>query len=392
MFLQYAAPGFVIPILSHYLKNYLHFQPQEVGWVLAIPALTGVIAQLLLSRVVDLKISAERLLGLCHLSAGALMIALFYQHDFRLFLLVYGLYGFCFIPTFGLSNAVAFHHLKDPRREFGRIRMWGPVSWVLVGVAFSMLWLRPQDPVLTEARVPQALLFSAATSIVIGVFSMFLPRHRGSSAAALASQSLKQLFLRHDIRTLCIFALLATITHQFYYYAMGPYLSQIGLPDAYLLPALGLGQSGEILVLALLGRGLAVAGFKRTLFIGLLAQVFRFAAFSSGILWLSIAAIPLHGLCYACFFSVAYIYLDTHCDPGNRGGAQQLFNILIVGLGNLLGSIIAGEIASLLVDTETGIIHYRTFWVITCLISTALSGMLLVLFHEEAPQSPVART
>lgn len=386
MLLQYAAPGFVIPTLSHYLKNFLIFEPKEVGWVMAMPALFGILGQLALSRLVDRKISAERLLSLCHAMSGVLMFLLYTQHEFVPFLCIYALYGFFFVPTFGLTNTIAFHHLNDAR-DFGRVRMWGPVSWVVVGWAFGFLWLRAGDAELTAARVPQALLFSAITSVSIVVFALGLPRNRRETpGVVMAPRSLRTLFLRRDMRVLCVLALLTTITHQFYYYGMAPYLSQIGLPDAYMLPVLSLGQCGEVLVLALLGKMIARTGFTMALTIGLAAQLFRFGAFASGSLCLSVLAIPLHGLCYACFFSVAYIYLDTHCEPGNRGGAQQLFNILIVGLGNLLGSILAGEVASRLPLPEGGI-DYGAFWWITAGASAALLAMLALLFREEPGRS-----
>ena len=181
MFLQYTIPGFVLPILSHYLKNHLGFDAIQVGKIMAMPAIAAILAPFAMTYVIDRVISAERLLALCHLLGGVIMLALSRQTEFRPFLLLYFAHGVLFVPTFALTNAVTFHHVTDAARDFGRIRMWGPASWVVVAWSFSMLWLRHGGGGALNERLPHALVLAAAASFLLAAYALWLPRSRAKS-------------------------------------------------------------------------------------------------------------------------------------------------------------------------------------------------------------------
>jgi MFS family permease len=187
-----------------------------------------------------------------------------------------------------------------------------------------------------------------------------------------------------------VLTFLNAIVHQFYYYGMSPFLSQIGLADRYILPAMSMGQFGEVFVLALLGVCLAKLGIKRALIIGVLAQAARCLAFASGRTPLVLAVIPLHGICYACFFTVAYIYVDSHSSPENRAGAQQLFTILISGIGYLVGNLFAGKVAQLFTVPGTTRIDFALFWIVSAGLALLVATALTLLFREEQPLGQTA--
>ncbi len=52
----------------------------------------------------------------------------------------YTLYFACFNPTLYLMNALSFHHLPNPREQFGRLRAWGSAGWIIPFLPIS-LWL-----------------------------------------------------------------------------------------------------------------------------------------------------------------------------------------------------------------------------------------------------------
>ena len=393
MFLQYAVPASVMPILSHYLKNHLQFEPVRVGQIMAMPAIAAILAPFVVTYVADRFISAERLLAVCHLIAGGIMLVLSAQTRFWAFLGVYFAYGLMFVPTFALTNAVAFHHVADAKRDFGPIRMWGPVSWVVVGWGFSFLWLRGGVPAGLDSRLPDALKFSALASCALGFYALTLPRSKvkSSSTAGLSPWKSFAVFARPSLLLLCILTLLNSVVHQFYYYGMSPFLSQIGFPDKHIMPAMSMGQFGEVFVLALLGVCLAKIGTKRALIIGVVAQVARCLAFASGHKWLVVAAIPSHGVCYAFFFTVAYIYVDSHSSPESRAGAQQLFNILIAGIGYLVGNLCAGKTAQFLTVSGTTQIDFARFWTVSASLALVVAAILVFLFREEEPIQPAGR-
>lgn len=383
MFLQYAAPGVILPILSHYLKNHLLFTPFQVGLIMAMPAIAAIVAPFFVVFAADRLIRAERMLGLCHLSSGIVMLWLAQQNQFLPFLLVYFLYGLLFAPTFALTNAVAFHHLADAKRDFGSVRLWGPISWVVVAWGFSMLWLRGEAAAAAGSRLPHALLFSGFSSLVLGLYAFTLPVTSTNTEKRPSPLQSIVVFLRPNLLLLYIATLFNSMVHQFYYYGMSPFLSQIGLRNEHILPAMSMGQLGEVFALAFLGGCLARLGIKRTLIIGVLAQAARCLVFAFAGRATILAVIPSHGICYAFFFTVAFIYVDLHSDAETRAGAQQLFNILIAGFGTLLGNLAAGKLGALFTQPGLNQIDFTKFWLVSTALALGIALLLAVGFPEE---------
>jgi len=165
------------------------------------------------SHIADRWLSSERLLGLCHLLAAVLMIALAQQTRFGAFLTLYFIHGLLFIPTFGLTNTIALHNVNDPRRDFGGIRMWGTAGWVVVGWLFGYLWIR--GGATPAARLPHALYVSALASCVLAAYSLALPRSHvraGDSATFMYWKALK-VFARPSLILLCALTFVNSMVH-----------------------------------------------------------------------------------------------------------------------------------------------------------------------------------
>ena len=54
-----------------------------------------------------------------------------------------------------------------------------------------------------------------------------------------------------------------------------------------------------------------------------------------------IAGIALHGVCFGCFIFVAFMIVDENTTADIRATAQNYFNLVIVGIGTIVGSIFA---------------------------------------------------
>ncbi len=376
--------GLILPIMSHYLKNHLGFSPFQVGLVLAMLPIAAIIAPFILAPFDTYRIRAERHLVIYQGIAGILMLILSRQDNFYVFLLLYLLYGIVFMPTFSLTNTVAFSHLADAERDFGKIRMWGPISWVFVGWAFSMLWLHG-SPEEAASRLGHALVFSSLCSFALAAFALTLPKSPDLKIQKdTVSTQWRHLRLFHapDLVLLSILTFVNGIVHQFYYYGMGPFLSQLGFSDRYIMPTMSLGQLGEVFMLASLGYFMTRFGVKWTLVIGSFAQAARCVAFATGSIPLTLLCIPSHGICYAFFFTVGYIYVDRQSPLSERSKAQQFFNILILGLGSLFGNLGAGKTAEIFMHSGTTEINFTAFWLVPAILGFIITFMLALFFRE----------
>lgn len=385
MFIQYMGMGVFMPMMGHYLKGYLALDPYRVGVILAMPAIAAFVAPILVAQVADRWVPAERVLALLHFAAACAMLLIWAQTTFWSFLFAYLLFWVVFSPTMAMTNTVAFHHLADARRDFGPVRMWGTIGWVVVGFLFGLAWLRGGEMDPETSRLPHMFVVAAAMSILMGIYALTLPiaeqtrsRERPSPWKALA------VFRRRSMAILCAITLVNTILNMYYGNWMSPYLSQKGISDGWILPLLSLGQVSEILVIGGLGYLIARAGLKGALLIGLVAQAVRFVIFAlEPNMPLLVFGVALHGVTYGCFFIVAMIYVDNHCDRTNRASAQLLLNSVIAGFGNLMGSLLAGATAQSLTVSGTRLIDYERFWLIPAIACTILTFAFCFWFREE---------
>ena len=379
MFLQYFVMGATIPILSLYLKNHLGFGPIQVGVILATGAAGFCAAPFMDALFAGRLLGAERFLAVTQFLAAAVMFILSRQSTFPQFWAWYAAYAVIFMPSVALTNAVAFQHVSDSARGFGGIRMWGTAGWFIMGWVFGYGWLG------AGGALRDALVFSAAASMVYGCYALTLPRSRPAGGFGLGKAF--KLLVRPDMLLLCVLTFVASAIHQYFYYGMSPFLSYIGFAERSIMPVMSLGQLSEAIVLGVLGICLAKLGIKRAMIIGLLAQTLRFAVFACcRSKLLMVAVMPTHGVCYAFFFTAAYIYVDQHSTPETRSSAQQLYTILITGTGPLVGSLFAGHIAAALSDGPT--IHYRGFWLVPAALALCTALAVGLFFRETKPEPP----
>src|SRR5205085_7363209 len=118
------------------------------------------------------------------------------------------------------------------------------------------------------------------------------------------------------------------------------------------------------------------AGRKLLLTIGLAAYVVRFAIFAYVPKpWAVIPALTMHGLCFGCFFFIAFLVVDELTTKDVRASAQGLFNLVVIGFGVIVGNLFAGKIAQLSAISPTQT-DYRRLFSVPMWVSV---GCLLVL-------------
>ena len=120
---------------------------------------------------------------------------------------------------------------------------------------------------------------------------------------------------------------------------------------------MSIGQIAEIATMAWLGFFLKRLGWRTTMILGILGHGVRFGIYSlagnnPGLLWLVILSNVVHGFAYAFFFATVYIFVDENFPKDVRTSAQSLFNLLILGLGPLIGQFLWGKLGDRLTDPD----------------------------------------
>ena len=365
MFLQYALWGAWLPVTARYLsagvaEGGLGFSGSEIGMILGLAGSIGAVAApFIAGQIADRYFSTERILAALVIIGGVVKWITAYQTDYSAWLVLSIIYSIVYMPTLALSNSITFAHMKDPDSDFPKIRVWGTIGWIAASWAFPMIWLQtdlnfqwmPPFIVGSEvanvtSRLADALIFSGVISVTYGLFCFMLPNTppKKDAVEKLAFKKAFALFNQTSFTILVVASLTVSIIHQIYFLQTGPFLSSIGLKDSQIGPAMTVGQFAEIAAMAYLGFFLKRFGFRKVIFLGVLAYAARYAVFGTVTLpiWIMVVSQAFHGICYAFFFAGAYIYVDKIADEDVRHSAQTVFGMIILGGGPVIGGWLSG--------------------------------------------------
>ena len=149
-----------------------------------------------------------------------------------------------------------------------------------------------------------------------------------------------------------------------------------------------IGQMTEILVLASMPFLTKFLSRKQLLMVGLAAYAARMAlwAFAPSLPFV-IAGIALHGFCFGCFIFVAFMIVDECTTPDIRATAQNLFNLVIVGIGTIVGSIFAAQIVGEWAKTADGAMDYQRLFSVPMWMALGCMALVLLFYPGGKKQS-----
>ena len=409
MLLQYAVWGVWMPILARYLQagtaeGGLGFSPGQVAAILGIAASIGAVtAPFVAGQLADRYFSTERFLAFLLVVGGVIKIITAYQTTFSAWLWLSVAYSVVYMPTLSLTNSLAMAHLSDSNREFPLVRVWGTIGWIAASWLFPLFWLlrdvrfsamppfyQGAEVADVTARLGDSLVASGVVSIGYALFALIaLPRTPPNPDAVepLAFRKAFLLLRKPSFLVLVLASLPISIIHQIYFMQTAPFFADIvGLKDSQIGPAMTIGQFAEIAVMVATGWLLSKLGFRWVISLGCFAYFLRYAIFASTALPASVivASQALHGLCYACFFAAAFIYVDRIAEKDVRASAQTVFGIIILGLGPVLASVVVDVLARTFPGQGDGPIAYESMWWTLAVIAAVTGAGFAAFFRDES--------
>ena len=144
--------------------------------------------------------------------------------------------------------------------------------------------------------------------------------------------------------SLCMF--LICIPLYFYFVNMNLYVTELGWK--YTVAKMSLAQVSDFIFLILLPVMLRYMGYKKTIFIGILAWVARYFLLAGSVDMIAMqslfvyTAILLHGVCYDFLFITGQLYVDEEANERIRGAAQGFIAFILWGVGAFVGTQLAG--------------------------------------------------
>jgi MFS family permease len=370
----------------------------------------------------DRHFATEKFLGVSHLLGAVLVWFLSSVHDFNTFLALSIVYGIIYAPTLALTNSICFHHLPDRDRDFGRVRLWGTIGWIVAGIMMGQ-WLAAhyspagvsETALLAEWNKGRADAFklSAVLGVLLGLYCFTLP-HTPPKRDAVQTNAFTEalgFFFRQPLFLLFLLAIPMSCVHQFYFVHASGYLSRFQVAEiseagselaAFFNRILGvgggglmtIGQMSEIAVLALVTVLAKQMSRKSLLALGLAAYAARMALFAyTNSLPFALLGVALHGFCFGCFIFVAFMVIDEETPADVRASAQNLFNLVIVGIGIIVGSWFSLDVvaagAKARVGNDTSPEYYQALFSVPMWIALICLAVL-VLFYPGGRRAAAA--
>ena len=390
MFLQFFIWGGWFVTLGTFMGQTLGASGSEIGMAFSTQSWGAIIAPFIVGLIADRFFNAERILGVLHLIGAALMYMMYVSTDFASFYPYVLGYMIAYMPTLALVNSVSFGQMTDPSKQFGKVRVWGTIGWILAGLVISYVFSWDSASGISEGALRNTFALSAIGSLILGIFSFTLPatppKAKGTASASLGEMlGLDALTLLKSRSFLVFFlsSVLICIPLAFYYQNANPFLTEIGVENA--TGKMTLGQVSEVLFMLALPVFLNRFGIKMTLLLGMAAWVLRYALFAFGDaesgLFLLIIGIALHGICYDFFFVSGQIYTNAKAGDKVKSAAQGLITLATYGVGMLVGFWVAGQITDNYAG-DTG--HaWQQIWLFPAAFAAVVLVLFLLIFKKE---------
>jgi PPP family 3-phenylpropionic acid transporter len=364
-FLALAGLGTYFPFYSLYLHENLGLSATEVGFVMSVVPLIGMLVQPSWGHLADRSGERARVLGL--ISAGAAV----------LYFLLTGarglgpaLIGTAILATFStaiipiaVSTTFALVRPLGPH-AFGLVRVWGTVGFFVSVVGFPWMlglfdsnalpatvwpatvwqgWLAT-TPQSTQPLLGLLLPTTAFCLMVAAAITLFLPRAKASDVKA-SPGDWRLLLGNHAFLRLLGFTFLA------YFFLQGPmalfplFVRSLGggvdtVSQMWIFMLLL-----EVPLIAASGAGLARVGARGLIAIGIVAGSLRWVISATSVdMNVIFAAQLLHGVTVTGLIIGAPLYVEAVVPPQLRATGQGVLAMVGVSLGGILSNLCAGSL------------------------------------------------
>lgn len=384
MFLEFFIWGSWFVTMGTYLATNLHATGIQNSGAYATQSWGAIIAPFIIGLIADRYFSAQRILGILHLTGAALMWYESRAADFTAFYPGILAYMIIYMPTLALVNSVSFKQMQNPDKEFPGVRVFGTFGWIVAGVIIG--WLNWEH----TGSLSLTFEMAAIASLILGLLSFTLPNtppaKKGQKTTMGDIIGLDSIGLLKN-RSYLIFFLASVaicIPLAFYYNYTNLFLNQIGMVKAASVQSLG--QVSELVFMIAMPFFFVRLGVKKMLAMGMLAWALRYVFFAYGNAsenyWMLIGGIILHGVCYDFFFVTGQIYTDRLAGERFKSAAQGFITLATYGVGMLIGFYISGSIVDKW-QTSPSAHNWHAIWLIPGIIAAVVLALFMLLFTDK---------
>jgi len=236
---------------------------------------------------------------------------------------------------------------------------------------------------------------AGAVSIALGLFSLTLPHTppmktgKNVSLGEILGLDALSLLKRPSFAIFIGCMFLICIPLYFYFVGMSIYLTELNWSG--IAGKMTLAQVSDVIFLFLLPIMLRTLGYKKTIFLGILAWVLRYCFLAGSEKYppletsLIFAAIILHGICYDFLFIAGQLYVDEEANERIRGACQGFIAFILWGIGAFVGTTLAGRVLAMntFTDATGATLHnWKSIWMNPAIGAAAVLVVFVLFFRD----------
>jgi PPP family 3-phenylpropionic acid transporter len=333
-FVYFGLLGLYLPYFNLYCYH-LGFSGAQIGYLSGVRSATLVLFPFVWGALADRFCRRKFIYLLCNAAACGAWAGYLMTTAFVPMLLIAVAYGIFYAPLIAFLEAYAMDLLGEDKKAYGRIRVWGSVSFIFIVTIMG--------PLIGRYGIALIVPMILAGSLLQTFLAVALP----SGPAAVKSQASAD-HIRIDWPRLIVFlgcGFLMLVSHGTYYGFFSIHLENLGLPPTFIGVAWAVAVLAEILVML---------NSRRLFRWASLEVVLQASFFLAALRWLLLAIFQaplvllasqiLHAFSYGTFHMASILYMDSLTPGPAKTFGQAANNAITYGLGLMVGFMVNGAL------------------------------------------------
>jgi MFS transporter, PPP family, 3-phenylpropionic acid transporter len=333
-FVYFGILGLYLPYFNLYCYH-LGFSGAQIGYLAGLRSATLVLFPFVWGALADRFLKRKFIYLLCNAAACAAWAGYLMTTAFVPMLLIAVVYGIFYAPLIAFLEAYAMDLLGEDKKAYGRIRVWGSMSFILIVTALG--------PLIDRYGVAVIVPMILAGSLLQTLFATALPAGPATGKPHAAAAGIRIDWPRVLVFLGCGFLML--VSHGTYYGFFSIHLENLGLSPTFIGVAWAVAVLGEILVMLNSRRLFRWASLEAVLQASFFLAALRWlllAIFQNPIVIL--ASQILHAFSYGTFHMASILYMDRLTPGPAKTFGQAANNAVTYGLGLMVGFMVNGAL------------------------------------------------
>jgi PPP family 3-phenylpropionic acid transporter len=324
--------GIFLPYFNLYCYH-LGFTGFQIGGLSALRSVALVAFPLIWGALADRFRIRRPIYILCNFAATSIWLFFLFTVEFWQMLIITAFYGIFYAPIISFLEAVTMDVLGEEKKNYGRIRAWGSISFITMVMAVGKI--------VDLYSVDIILVLIFAGSLMLAVISVRIPAVKSQTRDFLRPGA--SFFSQKRVLVFLFCAFLMLVSHGAYYGFFSIHLENLGYGSTFIGIAWALASTAEILVMIGSNKIFRRFPLENVIFFSFLVAAIRWAvlffAESAAIIMLSQV---LHAVTYGTFHMASILYIDRLTPDTAKTVGQAVNNATTYGLGLMVGFMITG--------------------------------------------------